>query len=156
MTVRTFSPKAADIQRQWHVIDAADVVLGRLASRVAILLRGKHKPIFAPHVDTGDFVIIINAAKVALTGNKLQDKRAYRHSGYPGGLRSVSYGDLMARNPEKAVEKAVRGMLPKNTLGRHQLSKLKVYAGPEHPHQAQMPVPFEITQVDQVGRPAAQ
>lgn len=155
MTVRTFSPKAADIQRQWHVIDAADVVLGRLASRVAILLRGKHKPIFAPHVDTGDFVIIINAAKVALTGNKLQDKRAYRHSGYPGGLRSVSYGDLMARNPEKAVEKAVRGMLPKNTLGRHQLSKLKVYAGPEHPHQAQMPVPFEITQVDQVGRPAA-
>ena len=156
MTVRTFSPKAADIQRQWHVIDAADVVLGRLASRSAILLRGKHKPIFAPHVDTGDFVIIVNAAKVALTGNKLQDKRAYRHSGYPGGLRSVSYADLMARNPEKAVEKAVRGMLPKNTLGRHQLSKLKVYAGPEHPHAAQMPVPFEITQVDQVGRPAAQ
>jgi large subunit ribosomal protein L13 len=155
MTVRTFSPKAADIQRQWHVIDAADVVLGRLASQSAILLRGKHKPIFAPHVDTGDFVIIINADKVALTGNKLQDKRAYRHSGYPGGLRSVSYADLMARNPEKAVEKAVRGMLPKNTLGRHQLSKLKVYAGPEHPHQAQMPVPFEITQVDQVGRPAA-
>jgi large subunit ribosomal protein L13 len=156
MTVRTFSPKAADIQRQWHVIDAADVVLGRLASQSAILLRGKHKPIFAPHVDTGDFVIIINASKVALTGNKLQDKRAYRHSGYPGGLRSVSYADLMARNPEKAVEKAVRGMLPKNTLGRHQLSKLKVYAGPEHPHAAQLPVPFEITQVDQVGRPAAQ
>jgi large subunit ribosomal protein L13 len=156
MTVRTFSPKAADIQRQWHVIDAADVVLGRLASQSAILLRGKHKPIFAPHVDTGDFVIIVNAAKVALTGNKLQDKRAYRHSGYPGGLRSVSYADLMARNPEKAVEKAVRGMLPKNTLGRHQLSKLKVYAGPEHPHAAQMPVPFEITQVDQVGQSAAQ
>jgi len=156
MTVRTFSPKAADIQRQWHVIDASDVVLGRLASQVATLLRGKHKPIFAPHVDTGDFVIIVNAAKVALTGNKLQDKRAYRHSGYPGGLRSVSYADLMARNPEKAVEKAVRGMLPKNTLGRHQLSKLKVYAGPEHPHAAQMPVPFEITQVDQVGRSAAQ
>jgi large subunit ribosomal protein L13 len=156
MTVRTFSPKAADIQRQWHVIDATDVVLGRLASQSAILLRGKHKPIFAPHVDTGDFVIIVNAAKVALTGNKLQDKRAYRHSGYPGGLRSVSYADLMARNPDKAVEKAVRGMLPKNTLGRHQLSKLKVYAGPEHPHAAQMPVPFEITQVDQVGRPAAE
>jgi large subunit ribosomal protein L13 len=155
MTVRTFSPKAADIQHQWHVIDASDVVLGRLASQSAILLRGKHKPIFAPHVDTGDFVIIVNAAKVALTGNKLQDKRAYRHSGYPGGLRSVSYADLMARNPEKAVEKAVRGMLPKNTLGRHQLSKLKVYPGPEHPHSAQMPVPFEITQVDQVGRPAA-
>jgi large subunit ribosomal protein L13 len=155
MTVRTFSPKAADIQRRWLVIDATDVVLGRLASQSAILLRGKHKPIFAPHVDTGDFVIIINAAKVALTGNKLRDKRAYRHSGYPGGLRSVAYGDLMARSPERAVEKAVRGMLPKNTLGRHMLSKLKVYAGPEHPHQAQQPVPFEITQVEQVGRPAA-
>jgi large subunit ribosomal protein L13 len=155
MTVRTFSPKAADIQRQWHVIDAADVVLGRLASHAAILLRGKHKPIFAPHVDTGDFVIIVNAAKVALTGNKLQDKKAYRHSGYPGGLRSVSYGELMAKNPERAVEKAVRGMLPKNTLGRHQLSKLKVYAGPEHPHQAQQPVPFEITQVEQAGGVAA-
>ena len=153
--MRTFSPKASDVQRRWHVIDASDVVLGRLASQTAILLRGKHKPVFAPHVDTGDFVIIVNAAKVALSGNKLHDKKAYRHSGYPGGLRSVSYADLMARNPEKAVEKAVRGMLPKNTLGRHQLSKLKVYAGPEHPHQAQMPVPFEITQVDQVGRPAA-
>jgi large subunit ribosomal protein L13 len=150
--VRTFSPKAADIQRQWHVIDATDVVLGRLASQSATLLRGKHKPIFAPHIDTGDFVIIINAAKVALTGNKLHDKKAYRHSGYPGGLREVAYADLMAKNPERAVEKAVRGMLPKNTLGRHQLSKLKVYAGPDHPHQAQQPVPFEITQVEQVGR----
>ncbi|MGH3180830.1 MAG: 50S ribosomal protein L13, partial [Streptosporangiaceae bacterium] len=108
-----------------------------------------HKPIFAPHVDTGDFVIIINAAQVALTGTKLQDKRAYRHSGYPGGLRSVSYADLMARNPERAVEKAVRGMLPKNTLGRHMLSKLKVYAGPDHPHQAQQPQPYEITQIEQ-------
>src|SRR2546430_843513 len=115
-TVRTFSPKAGDIQRQWHVIDAADVVLGRLASQTAILLRGKHKPIFAPHVDTGDFVIIVNAAKVSLSGNKLQDKKAYRHSGYPGGLRSVSYGELMAKSPERAVEKAVRGMLPKNSL----------------------------------------
>ncbi len=153
--MRTFSPKAADIQRQWHVIDATDVVLGRLASQSATLLRGKHKPIFAPHVDTGDFVVIINAAKVALTGNKLHDKKAYRHSGYPGGLREVSYADLMAKNPERAVEKAVRGMLPKNTLGRHQLSKLKVYAGPDHPHQAQQPVPFEITQVEQVGRTAS-
>jgi large subunit ribosomal protein L13 len=153
--VRTFSPKAADIQRQWHVIDATDVVLGRLASQSAALLRGKHKPIFAPHVDTGDFVIIINAAKVALTGNKLHDKKAYRHSGYPGGLRAVSYAELMAKNPERAVQKAVRGMLPKNTLGRHQLSKLKVYAGPDHPHQAQQPVPFEITQVEQVGRTAS-
>jgi large subunit ribosomal protein L13 len=155
MTVRTFSPKAADIQRQWHVIDASDVVLGRLASQAATLLRGKHKPIFAPHVDTGDFVIIINAANVALSGNKLQDKKAYRHSGYPGGLRSVSYGELMAKSPERAVEKAVRGMLPKNTLGRQMLRKLKVYAGPEHPHQAQQPVPFEITQIEQVGRAAA-
>jgi large subunit ribosomal protein L13 len=106
-------------------------------------------------VDTGDFVIIVNAAKVALTGNKLQDKKAYRHSGYPGGLRSISYGDLMAKSPERAVEKAVRGMLPKNTLGRQMLSKLKVYAGPEHPHQAQLPVPFEITQIEQVGGAAA-
>jgi large subunit ribosomal protein L13 len=149
MTVRTFSPKAADVQRQWHVIDASDVVLGRLASHTATLLRGKHKPIFAPHVDTGDFVVIVNAAKVALTGNKLADKRAYRHSGYPGGLRSIAYGDLMAKNPERAVTKAVRGMLPKNTLGRQMLRKLKVYAGPEHPHQAQKPVPFEITQISQ-------
>jgi large subunit ribosomal protein L13 len=149
MTVRTFSPKAADVQRQWHVIDASDVVLGRLASHTASLLRGKHKPIFAPHVDTGDFVVIVNAAKVALTGNKLADKRAYRHSGYPGGLRSIAYGDLMATNPERAVTKAVRGMLPKTTLGRQMLRKLKVYAGPNHPHQAQKPVPFEITQISQ-------
>ncbi len=149
MTVRTFSPKAADVQRQWHVIDASDVVLGRLASQAATLLRGKHKPIFAPHVDTGDFVIIMNAAKVVLTGNKLAGKRAYRHSGYPGGLRSVGYGDLMATRPERAVTKAVKGMLPKNSLGRQMLRKLKVYAGPEHPHQAQRPVPFEIAQVSQ-------
>jgi large subunit ribosomal protein L13 len=149
MTVRTFSPKAGDIHRQWHVIDASDVVLGRLASQTAILLRGKHKPIFAPHVDTGDFVVIVNAGKVALTGNKLQDKRAYRHSGYPGGLREVAYSDLMQKSPERAVEKAVKGMLPKNALGRQMLRKLKVYAGPEHPHQAQQPVPFEITQVEQ-------
>jgi large subunit ribosomal protein L13 len=149
MTVRTFSPKAADVQRQWHVIDASDIVLGRLASQAAILLRGKHKAIFAPHVDTGDFVIIVNAAKVALTGNKLADKRAYRHSGYPGGLRAVAYSDLMEKSPERAVTKAVKGMLPKNSLGRQMLSKLKVYAGPEHPHQAQKPVPYEITQVSQ-------
>jgi large subunit ribosomal protein L13 len=149
MTVRTFSPKAADVQRPWHVIDASDIVLGRLASQAAILLRGKHKAIFAPHVDTGDFVIIVNAAKVALTGNKLADKRAYRHSGYPGGLRAVAYSDLMEKSPERAVTKAVKGMLPKNSLGRQMLSKLKVYAGPEHPHQAQKPVPYEITQISQ-------
>jgi large subunit ribosomal protein L13 len=147
--VRTFSPKDSDITRQWHVIDASGVVLGRLASQAAVLLRGKHKPIFAPHVDTGDFVVIINADKVALSGNKLEQKQAYRHSGYPGGLRSVSYGELMEKHPERAVEKAVRGMLPKNSLGRKTLRKLKVYAGPDHPHQAQQPVPFEITQVSQ-------
>ncbi|HEX9064787.1 MAG TPA: 50S ribosomal protein L13 [Streptosporangiaceae bacterium] len=147
--MRTFSPKAADVQRQWHVIDASDIVLGRLASQAATLLRGKHKPIFAPHVDTGDFVVIVNASKVALSGNKLADKKAYRHSGYPGGLRAVAYADLMERNPERAVTKAVKGMLPKNSLGRQMLRKLKVYAGPEHPHQAQQPVPFEITQVSQ-------
>src|SRR5262249_11465597 len=155
-TVRTFSPKAADIQRQWHVIDASDVVLGRLASHVAILLRGKHKPIFAPHLDTGDFVIVVNAAKVALTGNKLADKRVYRHSGYPGGIRSDSYEELLAKHPERLVENAVRGMLPKNTLGRNMLRKLKVYPGPEHPHQAQQPTPFTITQVAQpAGTPPA-
>jgi large subunit ribosomal protein L13 len=148
-TVRTFSPKDSDITRQWHVIDATDVVLGRLASHVAVLLRGKHKPIFAPHVDTGDFVIVVNADKVALSGTKLQDKHAYRHSGYPGGLRSVSYGELMEKHPERAVEKAVKGMLPKNTLGRKSLSKLKVYAGPDHPHQAQQPQPYEIRQISQ-------
>ena len=147
--MRTYSPKGSDITRQWHVIDASDVVLGRLASQVAVLLRGKHKPIFAPHVDTGDFVIVINANKVALSGNKLEQKRAYRHSGYPGGLRSMSYGELMEKRPERIVEKAVRGMLPKNSLGRQTLRKLKVYAGPDHPHTAQQPVPFEITQVSQ-------
>ena len=147
--MRTFSPKDSDITRQWHVIDATDVVLGRLASHAATLLRGKHKPIFAPHVDTGDFVIVINADKVALSGSKLEKKKAYRHSGYPGGLRAVNYGDLMAKNPERAVEKAIKGMLPKNSLGRKTLSKLKVYAGPTHPHQAQQPQPYEIKQIAQ-------
>ncbi|MEU0568388.1 50S ribosomal protein L13 [Nonomuraea sp. NPDC005983] len=147
--MRTYSPKPADVQRQWYVIDATDVVLGRLASHVATLLRGKHKPIFANHVDTGDFVIVINADKIALSGNKLEQKKAYRHSGYPGGLRSVSYGELMEKRPDKAVEKAVKGMLPKNSLGRKMAKKLKVYAGSEHPHQAQQPVPFEITQIAQ-------
>ena len=147
--MRTYSPKGNDITRQWHVIDASDVVLGRLASQAAVLLRGKHKPIFAPHVDTGDFVIVINADKVALSGNKLEQKRAYRHSGYPGGMRSRSYGELMEKHPERVVEKAIRGMLPKNSLGRQTLRKLKVYAGPNPPHQAQQPVPFEIKQVSQ-------
>ncbi len=147
--MRTYSPKAGETQRQWYVIDAQDVVLGRLAVQAATLLRGKHKPTFAPHVDTGDFVVIVNAGKVALSGDKKDQKLAYHHSGYPGGLRAVSYGDLLASNPRKAVEKAVRGMLPHNRLGRQQIKKLKVYAGPEHPHQAQQPVSFEISQVAQ-------
>jgi large subunit ribosomal protein L13 len=149
LTVRTYSPKAGETQRQWYVIDAQDVVLGRLAVQAATLLRGKHKPTFAPHVDTGDFVVIVNAGKVALSGDKKDQKLAYHHSGYPGGLHAVSYGDLLASNPRKAVEKAVRGMLPHNRLGRQQIKKLKVYAGPEHPHQAQQPVSFEISQVAQ-------
>ena len=147
--MRTYSPKSGDVQRQWFVIDANDVVLGRLATQAATLLRGKHKPIFAPHVDTGDFVIIINAEKVALTGNKREQKLAYRHSGYPGGLRATTYKDLLEKSPQKAVEKAIKGMLPHNTLGRQMLSKLKVYAGPEHPHQAQKAKPFEISQISQ-------
>jgi large subunit ribosomal protein L13 len=144
--VRTYSPKPGDITRQWHVIDAADVVLGRLATQVATLLRGKHKPIYAPHADTGDYVIIVNAGKVALTGNKRRDKVAYRHSGYPGGLKQTGYGALLSTRPERAVELAVKGMLPHNKLGRKMIKKLKVYAGPDHPHAAQQPVPFEIKQ----------
>lgn len=143
--MRTFSPKSSDVQRQWHVIDAADLVLGRLASNAATLLRGKHKPIYAPHVDTGDFVIVVNAEKVALTGHKREQKFAYRHSGYPGGLRAVRYSELLEKHPERAVEKAIKGMLPKNKLGRQMAKKLKVYAGPDHPHAAQQPEPYEIT-----------
>ncbi len=147
--MRTFSPKPSDITRQWHVIDAEDIVLGRLAVQAATLLRGKHKPTFAPHVDGGDFVIIINAEKVALSGNKRTDKLAYRHSGYPGGLKSIAYGDLLEKDARKAIEKSVRGMLPKNRLGDQLITKLKVYSGPEHPHHAQKPQPFEITQISQ-------
>jgi len=147
--VRTYSPKPADITRTWHVIDAQDIVLGRLATHAAQLLRGKHKPIWAPHIDTGDFVVIVNASAIVLTGAKREQKMAYRHSGYPGGLTATSYTDLLANSPRKAVEKAVRGMLPKNTLGRAQARKLKVYAGPEHPHAAQQPQPFTIGQVAQ-------
>jgi large subunit ribosomal protein L13 len=147
--VRTYSPKPGDVQRQWHVIDATDVVLGRLAVQAATLLRGKHKPTYAPHVDSGDFVVVVNAGKVALTGDKRQTKLAYRHSGYPGGLRSVTVGELLEKDPRKAVEKAVWGMLPKNKLSRQLLKKLKVYAGPEHPHAAQQPRSFEITQIVQ-------
>ncbi|APF41949.1 50S ribosomal protein L13 [Neomicrococcus aestuarii] len=147
--MRTYTPKPGDADRQWHVIDATDVVLGRLASQTATLLRGKHKPTFAPNADMGDFVIIINAEKVALTGAKLEQKRAYRHSGYPGGLKSVNYAELLEKNPVLAVQKAVKGMLPKNSLAADQLTKLKVYRGAEHPHAAQQPKSFEITQVSQ-------
>jgi large subunit ribosomal protein L13 len=147
--VRTYSPKPADVTREWHVIDATDVVLGRLAVQIATLLRGKHKPTFAPHVDGGDFVVVINASKIALSGNKRTDKLAYRHSGHPGGLTATPVGEILEKDPRKAVEKAVWGMLPKNRLSRQLLGKLKVYAGPEHPHTAQQPKPFEITQIAQ-------
>ncbi|GIF65828.1 50S ribosomal protein L13 [Asanoa ishikariensis] len=147
--MRTYSPKPGEIERQWLIIDASDVVLGRLATHAATLLRGKHKPTFAPHVDTGDFVVIVNAGKVALTGNKRQNKVAYRHSGYPGGLKQVSYEELLAKRPDHAVELAVKGMLPHNKLGRQLIKKLKVYPGAEHPHAAQQPVPFEIKQIAQ-------
>lgn len=144
----TYTPKPGEVTREWHVIDANDVVLGRLATQAATLLRGKHKPQFAPHLDTGDFVIIINADKVAVAPSKLGEFR-YRHSGYPGGLSKRTVGELLDSKPERLVELAVRGMLPKNTLGRAQLKKLKVYAGPEHPHTAQKPQPFQIKQVAQ-------
>jgi large subunit ribosomal protein L13 len=147
--VRTYSPKPGDLTREWHVIDATDVVLGRLAVQVATLLRGKHKPTYAPHVDTGDFVVVINADKIALSGNKRDAKMAYRHSGHPGGLSATPYGELLDKDPRKAVERAVWGMLPKNRLSRQLLKKLKVYAGPSHPHAAQRPQPFEITQLAQ-------
>ncbi len=147
--MRTYTPKPADITRQWHVIDATDVVLGRLASHVADLLRGKHKPIYTPHLDTGDFVVVVNAGKVAMTGNKREQSIVYRHSGFPGGLKRRSYDDVLNTRPERIIEKAVKGMIPHTTLGRHQLTKLKIYAGPEHPHQAQAPQPFVLTQISQ-------
>jgi large subunit ribosomal protein L13 len=142
--VRTYSPKPKDITRAWHVVDAEGLVLGRLSTEVARILRGKHKPIFAPHVDTGDHVIVVNAAKLVMTANKGEQKMAYRHSGYPGSLRATSYADLLSKKPEELVRRAIRGMLPKGTLGRQMLGKLKVYAGPEHPHAAQMPTPLVL------------
>ena len=142
--MRTFTPTQSDIQRAWHVVDADGMVLGRLATEVARVLRGKHKPIYAPHVDTGDHVIVVNADKVVLTAGKAEKKLAYRHSGYPGGLRATRYTDLMAQKPEEVVRKAVKGMLPKTSLGRGMLRKLKVYAGPNHPHAAQSPQPLDL------------
>lgn len=145
----TYSPKPGDLNREWHVIDATDLVLGRLAVSVAQLLRGKHKATFAPHMDGGDFVVVVNASKIALTGNKREDKLAYRHTGRPGSLKSQTYGELLDSDPRRVVEKAVWGMLPKNRLGRKLLKKLKVYSGPEHPHTAQKPKPYEIAQLTQ-------
>ncbi len=145
--MRTFSPKPTDIQRVWHVVDAEGLVLGRLATEVANILRGKHKPIYAAHMDTGDFVIIVNAEKVVLTSDKAEKKLVYTHSGYPGGLRTQKYSEYAAKKPEEAVRKAVRGMIPKNSLGRDMLKKLKVYAGPAHPHQAQGPQPLDLAHI---------
>ena len=142
--MRTFSPRADEITKQWHVVDADGMVLGRMATEVAARLRGKHKPIFAPHVDTGDYVVVVNAAKVVMTADKAGDKFVYRHSGYPGGLKARSYSDLLAEKPEEVVRRAVRGMLPKTRLGRQQINKLKVYAGPEHPHEAQQPQQLDL------------
>ncbi|HTX01858.1 MAG TPA: 50S ribosomal protein L13 [Acidimicrobiales bacterium] len=142
--MRTYSPKPSEIVRSWHVVDADGLVLGRLATEVARVLRGKHRPIFAPHLDTGDHVIVVNAAGVHLSAGKADSKLAYRHSGYPGGLRATSYAELMSTRPEEVVRRAVRGMLPKGTLGRQMLAKLKVYAGPDHPHAAQLPTPLDL------------
>ena len=140
--MRTYSPKAGDITREWYVIDAEGETLGRLATRIASVLRGKHKPTFAPHMDMGDHVIVVNADKIVLTGAKGEQKLYNSHSGYPGGLRSVPFATMLDRRPTQVVEKAVTGMLPKNTLGRQMASKLKVYAGPDHPHAAQQPKPL--------------
>jgi large subunit ribosomal protein L13 len=141
----TYTPKASEIQREWHVIDADGMVLGRLCTEVARLLRGKHKPIFAPHIDTGDHVIIVNADKVVMSRDKAERQMVYRHSGYPGGLKSESFAQFHGRKPADAVRRSVRGMLPKGRLGRAQINKLKVYAGPDHPHAAQQPKPYALS-----------
>ncbi|HHV38945.1 MAG TPA: 50S ribosomal protein L13 [Tepidimicrobium sp.] len=142
--MKSYMAKPEEIERKWHIIDAKDKVLGRLATEVATLLRGKHKPIYTPHVDTGDFVIVINADKIRLTGKKLEQKRYRYHTGYPGGLKEVPYRRLMDKNPEKAIQLAVKGMLPKNRLGRQMLRKLRVYSGTEHRHEAQQPEVYEF------------
>ncbi len=142
--MRTYSPKVSEIDRTWFVVDAEGLVLGRMATEVARLLRGKHKPIYASHIDVGDHVIIVNADKVVLTSGKAEKKMVFRHSGYPGGIKEQTYADLLAKRPADAVRRSVRGMLPKNRLGRAQLKKLKVYAGPVHPHAAQNPQSFEL------------
>ncbi|MDW3216186.1 MAG: 50S ribosomal protein L13 [Ilumatobacteraceae bacterium] len=142
--MKTYTPKSSEITREWHIVDAEGMVVGRMATEVARLLRGKHKPTYSPHIDTGDHVIIINADKVIMTGDKAAKKQIYRHSGYPGGIKSETFDKFLARKPADAVRRTVRGMVPKGPLGRQQMTKLKVYAGPEHPHHAQAPKPFEI------------
>ncbi len=142
--MKTFVAKEHEVEKNWHLIDAKDRILGRLASKIAILLRGKHKPIFTPHMDAGDYVVVVNADKVALTGDKLEKKIYYRHSGYVGGLKEISAKEMLLRRPENLIRLAVKGMLPKNSLGRRQLTKLKIYAGPDHPHQAQKLEKLEI------------
>jgi large subunit ribosomal protein L13 len=141
----TYSPKANEIERAWHVVDAEGLILGRMATEVARVLRGKHKPIFAPHLDTGDHVVIVNASRVVLSAGKADRERVYRHSGYPGGIKSNTYAELLAKKPADAVRRSVKGMLPKGPLGRQMLTKLKVYAGPDHPHLAQGPAPLDLT-----------
>jgi large subunit ribosomal protein L13 len=143
--VKTYSPKSSEIKREWFVVDATGQSLGRLATKVTNILRGKHKTMFTPAMDTGDFVIVINAGKITVTGNKLEDKNYYRHSQYPGGLSTISLTTMLARHPERVVELAVHGMMPKNKLGRAIFKKLKVYAGPTHPHAAQKPQPLSVT-----------
>ncbi len=147
--MRTYTPKPGDADKKWYVIDASGAVLGRMAAQIAAILRGKHKATFTPNADMGDYVIVINADKVVLTGSKLDQKMAYSHSGRPGGLKAVSYRELMAKNPERAIEKAVKGMLPNGSLGREQGKKLHVYAGAEHPHTAQKPEVYELKQIAQ-------
>lgn len=142
--MKTYSVKASEIERQWYLVDAEGETLGRLASEIAKILRGKHKPIFTPHLDTGDHVIVVNAEKIHVTGKKLEEKRYYRYSGYPGGLKSIVLGELLEKHPTRVISFAVRGMLPKNRLGRAIIKKLKVYAGSEHPHEAQRPIPWEF------------
>ena len=142
--MKTQVAKKEEVTRDWFLVDGENQVLGRIATRIANILRGKNKPIFTPSVDTGDFVIVVNAEKIALTGNKLADKMYYSHSGFPGGIKSINAGKLLEKKPEEIIRKAVKGMLPKNKLARHQHKKLKVYAGPEHPHQAQQPAPLEL------------
>ncbi len=137
--MKTFSAKPASVERDWYVVDAADKTLGRLATEIARRLRGKHKPVYTPHVDTGDYIVVINAEKVRVTGNKRADKMYYRHTGYPGGIKEINFDKLIQLKPEMVIEKAVKGMMPRNPLGRAMLSKLKVYAGGEHPHAAQQP-----------------